>query len=153
MNLHAIHNFIGRLRTRLRIQRIGRIHNYFLPLAHQRPRQLHPTACRAAPAVCVPPATRASATALTLVMSGAAFEKNNEHRWPAFCGDERAGEVTQAVYSPRLERNIGFALLDVEYLDDGRSLTVDTPEGVRHIELTSTPFIDPDKTIPRQPLR
>ncbi|MEM7094324.1 MAG: glycine cleavage T C-terminal barrel domain-containing protein [Actinomycetota bacterium] len=86
-------------------------------------------------------------------MSGGAFAKNNENRWRVTAEDRKVGEITSAVFSPRLERNIGFALLDVPH-DSGESpLTVDTPEGARELEVTSLPFIDPDKAIPRAPLR
>ena len=88
-----------------------------------------------------------------IFMDGDAFEKNNEHRWPIFNDTQQTGVVTQAVYSPRLEKNIGFALLDVEHVGGDKSLRVDTPEGERNITLTSLPFVDPDKKIPRASLR
>ena len=86
-------------------------------------------------------------------MDGAMFEKNNEHRWQAWSGQEFAGEVSSAVYSPRLERNIGFIHANIEYAGVGTRLEVDTAEGRRELEITTLPFIDPDKTIPRQSLR
>ena len=86
-------------------------------------------------------------------IGGDAFEKNNEHRWPVFNDSEQAGVVTQAVYSPRLERNIGFALLDIAHADETDGLRVESAEGVRNITITSLPFVDPDKKIPRASLR
>ena len=86
-------------------------------------------------------------------MGGDPFEKNNEHRWAVFNDAKQVGEVTQAVYSPRLERNIGFALLDVSRSNESDALRVETPEGVRDITITSLPFFDPDKKIPRASLR
>ncbi|MEM7207239.1 MAG: glycine cleavage T C-terminal barrel domain-containing protein [Pseudomonadota bacterium] len=86
-------------------------------------------------------------------VSGAPFEKNNEHRWTALRNGKQIGAVTQAVYSPRLERNIGFALLDATQINNDAGLTVDTPEGVRDLSITSMPFVDPDKKIPRASLR
>ncbi len=85
-------------------------------------------------------------------MDGNAFEKNNEHRWPVFSGADRVGHISSAVYSPRLERNIGFALLDLPHSDCG-TLRVETAEGVRNITITPLPFVDPDKKIPRASLR
>ena len=84
---------------------------------------------------------------------GPPFLKNNEHRWPVLSGDAKVGAVTSAVHSPRLERNIGFALLEAAHADPSLSLTVETPEGARGLELTAMPFIDPEKKIPRSPLR
>lgn len=83
-------------------------------------------------------------------MDGAPFEKNNEHRWPVLSGDKQVGVVTSAVPSPRLERNIGFALLDVPFDANDAPLVVDTAEGHRAAERTTTPFIasPPAKTAP-----
>ena len=86
-------------------------------------------------------------------MSGEPFEKNNEHRWPVFKAGRRTGEVTSAVYSPRLKQNIGFVLADIEHAAPGTRLTVATAEGERDLEVTTLPFVDPDKKIPRAPLR
>ena len=86
-------------------------------------------------------------------MGRESFEKNNEHRWAVFNDTEQVGEVTQAVYSPRLERNIGFALLDVESSGDWFGLQVESAEGGRSVEVTSLPFMDRDKKIPRASLR
>ncbi len=86
-------------------------------------------------------------------MDGPAFEKNNEHRWPVYKAADRVGEITAAVYSPRLEKNIGYALVASEVANVGEVLDVDTPEGKRGLQLTTIPFIDPEKRIPRQALR
>ena len=84
-------------------------------------------------------------------MNGDPFEKNNEHRWPVSNGNRQVGAVSSAVHSPRLERNIGFALLEMG--QENEALTVETAEGERQIEITNLPFVDPDKKIPRASLR
>ena len=86
-------------------------------------------------------------------MDGEAFQKNNEHRWKAYDGHRQVGEITSAVHSPRLERNIGMILVEREFAELGTTLEVDTPEGRRSLEITTMPFIDPDKKLPRRPLR
>lgn len=86
-------------------------------------------------------------------LDGAALKKNNEHRWPIFQGEVQVGELTAAVYSPRLERNISLILLQTDRPANDDALTVETAEGTRNLELTTIPFIDPEKKIPRQPLR
>lgn len=86
-------------------------------------------------------------------MDGAPFEKNNEHRWPVFKSSRSVGEVTSAVHSPRLEKNIGFVLADIDAANLGEQLEVDTPEGRRALEVTTLPFVDPEKKIPRRRLR
>jgi glycine cleavage system aminomethyltransferase T len=87
------------------------------------------------------------------LIGGEAFQKNNEHRWRATDGERFAGEVTSAVYSPRLEQNIGFILADLSYAENGTRLEVETPEGTRTLEITELPFLDKEKSIPRRSLR
>ena len=86
-------------------------------------------------------------------VDGPALQKNNEHRWPVLAGDDIVGAMTSAVHSPRLDRNIGFALMQSSHANGDVPLTVETAEGIRNLEFTSMPFIDPDKSIPRQALR
>ena len=85
-------------------------------------------------------------------LDGEPFHKNNEHRWKVFGSGVQIGEVTSAVYSPRLERNIGYALIDVAHAAPSNAV-VETPEGNRRLSVTALPFIDPDKVIPRTKLR
>lgn len=46
-------------------------------------------------------------------------------------GDEQIGEVTSACHSPRLERNIGFAMVPLEHAAIGTALSVTTPQSGR----------------------
>ena len=87
-----------------------------------------------------------------VLMSGPAFDRNNEHRWPVLSEGRRVGDVTSAVHSPRLDRNIGFAILDVPFDTGEAPLEVETPEGVRDITVTDLPFI-PQPEATRAPLR
>ena len=86
-------------------------------------------------------------------MDGAPFEKNNEHRWKVTFDGIKVGEVTSAVHSPRLKKNIGFAILGVEHAELGNEMQVETAEGLRKLSVVEMPFIDPKKEIPRQSLR
>jgi glycine cleavage system aminomethyltransferase T len=73
----------------------------------------------------------------------------NETKWPVSKDGRGVGQVTSAVYSPRLERNIGFAWVPVELSEVGSTVTVETPEGAREAAVTSMPFVDPGKQIPK----
>jgi glycine cleavage system aminomethyltransferase T len=64
----------------------------------------------------------------------------------------RIGEVTSACYSPRLEKNIGFAMVPVEHSDLGTELEVERPEGRTSAVVVEKPFIDPKKETPKQEL-
>ena len=80
-------------------------------------------------------------------MGGEPFERNNEQRWAVVADGRRVGDVTSAVHSPRLDRNIGFAILDVPFDQGETPLQVESPEGVRDVEITDLPFVpQPDAT-------
>lgn len=67
----------------------------------------------------------------------------NMTRYPVHPG----GHVTSAVYSPRLKKNIGYALVPARCATPGTRLEVDAPGGVRAAMVVTMPFIDPAKTI------
>lgn len=66
--------------------------------------------------------------------------------------DETVGQVTSACFSPRLEKNIGFALVPVELAAEGTELLVERPGGAVPATVVPKPFIDARKTIPKQNL-
>ena len=83
-----------------------------------------------------------------LFLDGPALQKNNEHRWPVTSASTKVGFVTNAVHSPRLDRNIAFAMIDVPFDANDTVLTVETVEGARSAARTTLPFIasPPEKT-------
>ncbi len=71
--------------------------------------------------------------------------------YPIFDGNEqRIGSVTSACYSPRLEKNIGFAMLPIEQADMGNRFEVETQHGRTWAMTVPKPFIDPKKEIPKR---
>jgi glycine cleavage system aminomethyltransferase T len=58
---------------------------------------------------------------------------------------ERIGDVTSACYSPRLDKNIGFAMVPIEYTDLGTELEIERPEGVVSATVADRVFIKPEK--------
>jgi glycine cleavage system aminomethyltransferase T len=68
-----------------------------------------------------------------------------EERWPVTAGGERTGEVTVAVYSPRLEMNIGYAMVPIGDTAPGATLEVAAPWGTATAVVTEKPFIKPRK--------
>lgn len=69
--------------------------------------------------------------------------------FPVFVGDEQVGEVTSACYSPRLERNIGLAMLPIELSSLGTEVTVQTTTGRHSGVVVEKPFVDPRKATPK----
>jgi aminomethyltransferase len=74
----------------------------------------------------------------------------NAERWPVRSDGEVVGRVTSAVWSPRLRKNIGYAMAPVAHAAIGRTLTVELPDGEERIAtVVPMPFLDPGKEIPR----
>jgi aminomethyltransferase len=73
----------------------------------------------------------------------------NFTKWPVHADDGQVGQVTTALWSPRLEKNIGYAWLPVELAENGQSVAVATPAGERAATVVPMPFIDPMKEIPK----
>jgi aminomethyltransferase len=74
----------------------------------------------------------------------------NMTRWPVCAGERQVGFITSALHSPRLGKNIGYAMLPVEFAALGTSLRVVVPEaGERPATVVRKPFVDPDKDIPK----
>jgi glycine cleavage system aminomethyltransferase T len=79
---------------------------------------------------------------------GLPFPELNNVKWPVFDGDGRIGKVTSAIYSPRLQRNIGFVWLPAALSVTGTRVTVQTEWGERMATVVEKPFVDPAKMIP-----
>jgi glycine cleavage system aminomethyltransferase T len=62
----------------------------------------------------------------------------------------RIGEVTSACHSPRLDRNIGYAMVPVSYQEPGTPLVVETQHGRQDAVVVQKPFLDPSKEIPKR---
>ena len=73
----------------------------------------------------------------------------NDTRWPVRRDGELVGDVTSAVHSPRLDKNIGYAMLPVESAALGTTLTVETPNRDAPAKVVQKPFVDPGKVVPK----
>jgi glycine cleavage system aminomethyltransferase T len=73
--------------------------------------------------------------------------------FPVRADGSRIGEVTSACFSPRLEKNIGFAMVPIELAELGTELEVERPDGTTSAVVVEKPFIDPKKETPKQELK
>lgn len=73
--------------------------------------------------------------------------------WPAHHGGREIGRVTEAVWSPRLEKNIGYVWVPAELSRPGNRLDIDSEHGPLVGLTAAIPFIDPRKEEPTRPLR
>jgi glycine cleavage system aminomethyltransferase T len=81
-------------------------------------------------------------------LDGKPFPGLNDIKGPVVEGGRPIGEVTSAIYSPRLQRNIGFAWLPSDRSELGSTFEVESEWGPRTATVVEMPFIDPNKQIP-----
>jgi aminomethyltransferase len=68
---------------------------------------------------------------------------------PALHGGKRVGHVTDLIWSPRLEKNIGYVWVPIELAGPGNRLEIQGAHGDAATGVTAAiPFIDPKKQIP-----
>ena len=71
---------------------------------------------------------------------------------PAYQDGKEIGRLTVLVWSPRMERNIGYVWVPIELAAPGNKLEVDTLNGTATGETVALPFFDPKKKVPAQDL-
>jgi aminomethyltransferase len=74
----------------------------------------------------------------------------NSTRWPVTAGGRPVGYITSAIHSPRLKKNIGYAMVPLAHAALGTRLGIAIPSGgERAATVVPMPFIDPRKEIPK----
>ena len=71
----------------------------------------------------------------------------NTSYWPIFIDSSEVGYITSAVYSPRLDKNIALAIIDVDYSAIDMVAETRTSKGNHPIKVVQKPFYDPKKKI------
>ena len=75
------------------------------------------------------------------------LEGPNTSFWTIYKDDKKIGKVTSAVYSPRLKKNIGLAMIAIEHSEIGGKFKVDTNDNKINCTVVEKPFYDPKKKI------
>jgi glycine cleavage system aminomethyltransferase T len=70
--------------------------------------------------------------------------------FPVLAGGREVGRVTSACYSPRLEKNIGYAMMPLELTEFGTEVDVETDAGRNRGMVAAKPAYDPTKEIPKR---
>jgi aminomethyltransferase len=83
-----------------------------------------------------------------VTLDGQPFAGLNFTRWPAYADGRHVGQVTSAIYSPRLKQNIGYCWVPTSLAASGSTVEVATEWGRRTAKVTPMPFVDPEKRIP-----
>ena len=74
----------------------------------------------------------------------------NTSKWPVSAGGKQVGRVTSAIWSPRLKKNLGYAMLPTSHTALGSEVQIELPGGEsRRATVVQKPFVDPKKEIPK----
>ena len=82
-----------------------------------------------------------------LIIEGVPLRGPNTTFWTIQRDGVAVGNVTSAVYSPRLEQNIALAMVSAEHADIGTSVDVLASSGLIRASIVGRPFYDPKKEI------
>ena len=67
--------------------------------------------------------------------------------WSVFSENKKVGKITSAIYSPRLNKNIALAMVDIEYSKINIELNVQIDKEKFNCLVVEKPFFDPKKQI------
>ncbi len=81
-------------------------------------------------------------------IEGEPFHGWLEDFWPVTSDGEAVGRLTSAVYSPRLEKNIGYVWVPLGLAEPGSKIEIESPIGSMPAQTASIPFIDTKKETP-----
>jgi glycine cleavage system aminomethyltransferase T len=73
--------------------------------------------------------------------------------WPVFKDGNEVGKVTDAVWSPKLEKNIGYAWVPIELAEPGTEVDIESENGSLVGTTAALPFVDPRKEVPAASLK
>jgi aminomethyltransferase len=83
----------------------------------------------------------------------AGFEIDPADFWPASHDGKEVGRVTEAVWSPGLQRNIGYVWVPIALAEPGIKLDIESQHGALVGSTAAIPFVDPKKQVPAASLR
>ena len=79
-------------------------------------------------------------------LEGDPIIKAPENFWPVNNSDNnKIGRVSRAFFSPRLKKNIGLAIVDIDYADEDTQFYVATPNGDLQSTVVSMPWFKAEK--------
>ena len=66
---------------------------------------------------------------------------NAEH-WPVFINNKNVGSMNAMVYSPRLNKNICYTILDIEHAKSGQEITISAPDSELKAVTVDLPWLE-----------
>ena len=78
-------------------------------------------------------------------LDGDPIMKAPENFWTVKSKNSKVGRVSRAFFSPRLEKNIALAIVDIDNAEEGTPVVVETPNGDLNSMVVSLPWFNADK--------
>ena len=66
----------------------------------------------------------------------------NEEHWPVLVDGKTVGSMNALVYSPRLDKNICYTILDINYAKSGQVITISSPEKELTARTVDLPWLE-----------
>mgnify|MGYP000089736599 FL=1 len=80
-----------------------------------------------------------------LEIEGDPLPKAPENFWPVNYDGNKIGRLSRCFYSPRLERNIGIAIVDIAYSEPGSEMTLESPNAHLNATVCEMPWFPAEK--------
>ena len=80
-----------------------------------------------------------------VILDGDPIKNPPEQFWPVIDHDLKIGHVSRCIYSPRLNKNIGFANVPTEFSKIDTNLSVISPEGERSATVCKWPWFPAER--------
>lgn len=82
-------------------------------------------------------------------VEGEALPLEAAEPWPAHKDGKQVGRTTSVIWSPRLEKNIGYVWVPIELSEPGNVLDIEMPHDTVKGRTAALPFLDPKKATPK----
>ena len=78
-------------------------------------------------------------------LEGDPILKAPENFWSVKSNNKKVGRLSRAFFSPRLKKNIGLAIIDIDFAEEGTTVSVASPNGDLTSTVVSLPWFQADK--------
>ena len=80
-----------------------------------------------------------------LELEGEAIKKAPENFWRVTNDEKKIGRVSRAFFSPRLQKNIALAIVNIDFSEEGTEIIVESPNGDYPGKVVKLPWFNADK--------
>ena len=80
-------------------------------------------------------------------IDGDPIEKVPENFWPVFdVNNKKIGRLSRCFFSPRLKKNIGLAIIDINYTEPETALIIESPKAHLNAQVHALPWFPAEKS-------